>query len=258
METNNQKPSKVRSTERANRSRMKKQEAFNEANPDLPGRDTMVRMNDHEINAYPSGYQAADNPTLNPPYHHSPDARPSKRFHPSEINGWGADLAHENRPGYPKERMPARPIGVHWDQPEAQIPHVKIFHSVERPGITPVFGSTCPPQGLSGKLRDMAYVMSENDVRHWLILMAADRVNVVEGLVSDLARGHIPNLWKEMGLKAELKHRPVRFVAKTAVLVGAIALGVAYFKKQREIRLNKGTFEDGIIEEETATMLVVV
>ncbi|MBC7396743.1 MAG: hypothetical protein H7333_04795 [Bdellovibrionales bacterium] len=222
----------LKSEKRANKSRVKL-DVFNEANPDLPGSDTMVRLAEHEVNSFPSGYQAADNPTLNPPYHNSPDARASKRFHPSEINGWAADLEKSKRPGYPKERMPARPIGVHWEQPEAQIPRVEIFHSVERAGITPVFGSTCPPRGVSGFLREKAYLKSENDIRHWLILMAADRVDEVEGLMQDLSRGHVPNLFKEMGLKAELKHRPLRFVAKTALLVGAVSLGVMLFKNKR-------------------------
>ena len=29
-------------------------------------------------------------------------------------------------------------------------------------------------------------------------------------LLDDLAHGHVPNLFKEMGFRAELKHRPVR------------------------------------------------
>ena len=38
----------------------------------------------------------------------------------SHIQGWGADLDPQNRPAYPKERMPPRLSGVHWDQPEQQ------------------------------------------------------------------------------------------------------------------------------------------
>lgn len=101
------------------------------------------------------------------------------------IEGWGADLDHENRPAYPKERRPPRLENVHWDQPEQQQPTVEIFVSTERPGITPVFGTSVPPSGLSGVIRRRAFRHSENDVRHWLMLLFADRVNIVEGLMED-------------------------------------------------------------------------
>jgi hypothetical protein len=103
----------------------------------------------------------------------------------SHIEGWGADIDKRDRPAYPKERMPPRLEGVHWDQPEQQRREVEVFHSTERPGITPVFGTSVPPAGLSGVIRRRAYKISENDIRHWLILMFADRVDVVEGLLAD-------------------------------------------------------------------------
>ena len=113
-------------------------------------------------------------------------ARQSARddFRRGDIEGWGADLDPQNRPAVPRERMPAR-LDVPWDQPEQQSVKVEILHSTERPGITPVFGTACPPTGLSGALRRRAFEHSENDLRHWLMLMAADRVNVVEGLLGD-------------------------------------------------------------------------
>ena len=101
-----------------------------------------------------------------------------------DIEGWGADLDPRNRPAVPKERVPAR-LDVPWEQPEQQPVRVEILHSTERPGITPVFGTACPPSGLSGVLRRRAFQHSENDLRHWLMLFAADRVNVVEGLIED-------------------------------------------------------------------------
>ena len=63
-----------------------------------------------------------------------------------------------------------------------------MFHSTERGGVTPVFGTSVPPSGLSGMLRRRAFRRSENDVRHWMMLLLADRVNVVEGLLEDLRR----------------------------------------------------------------------
>ena len=103
-----------------------------------------------------------------------------------EITGWGADLDPANRPGVPKERTPPRLEGVHWDEPEQQPVRVEVLHSTERPGLTPVFGTAVPPSGLSGVIRRRAFRHSENDLRHWLMLLAADRVNVVEGLLEDL------------------------------------------------------------------------
>ena len=109
----------------------------------------------------------------------------SERSNHDHIEGWGADLDPADRPAVPKERTPPRLENVHWDVPEQQALRVEILHSTERPGITPVFGTACPPSGLSGALRRRAFRHSENDVRHWLMLLAADRVNVVEGLLTD-------------------------------------------------------------------------
>lgn len=103
-----------------------------------------------------------------------------------DIEGWGADLDPEDRPAVPKERIPARLDNVHWDYPEQQAVRVEVLHSIERPGITPVFGTACPPSGLSGAIRRRAFRRSESDLRHWLLLLAADRVNVVEGLIDDV------------------------------------------------------------------------
>jgi hypothetical protein len=103
-----------------------------------------------------------------------------------DIEGWGADLDPQNRPAVPKERTPPRLDDVPWEYPEQQPVRIEVFHSTERPGITPVFGTACPPKGLSGALRRRAFRRSENDLRHWLMLLAADRVDAIEGRVGDL------------------------------------------------------------------------
>ncbi|HZH44723.1 MAG TPA: hypothetical protein VEY50_11640 [Lysobacter sp.] len=105
---------------------------------------------------------------------------------PTRVHGWGADLDPTQRPAVPMERTPPRLDGVHWDEPEQQQQNVEVLRSVERPTITPVFGTSVPPSGLSGVIRRAAYRLSENDIRHWLMLMAADRVNVVEGVFDDV------------------------------------------------------------------------
>jgi hypothetical protein len=144
----------------------------------------------------------------------------------AHIQGWGADLDHANRPAYPRERMPPRLEGVHWHEPEQQAQTVEILHSNERPSITPVFGTSVPPSGLSGSIRRFAFKFSENDLRHWMLLLFADRVNMVEGIGQDLARGHVPNVFAEMGGKAEFKYNRKAAIEKT-VVAGAVVGGVA-------------------------------
>lgn len=121
---------------------------------------------------------------------------------------------------------------MHWDHPEQQAQTVEILQSNARPKITPVFGTSMPPSGVSGNMRRFAFKFSENDIRHWLVLMAADRVNMVEGLVDDLSRGHIPNVFAEMGGPAELRHNPAG-VARKALVVGAV-LGIGYLYLTRD------------------------
>ncbi|WP_235965367.1 hypothetical protein [Caenimonas soli] len=157
----------------------------------------------------------------------------SRQFsHHPDVHGWGADLDPVNRPAIPKERTPPRLANVHWDKPSAQPQHVRVLHSNERPGITPIFGTSTPPSGVSGKMRELAFRFSENDMRHWLILLAADRVNVGEGLLSDLAHGHIPNLFAEMGGRAEWRHNRAGFVRK-ALVVSAVAAAAVYLMRRR-------------------------
>jgi hypothetical protein len=153
----------------------------------------------------------------------------------SHIQGWGADLDHKNRPAYPMERTPPRLEGVHWHEPEQQQENVKILHSNERPSITPVFGTTVPPSGISGKVRETAFKFSENDIRHWMLLLAADRINMVEGIGGDLKRGHIPNLWAETGMRSEFKYNRPGAIRKMAVATAIVGIG-AYLLMRRNPR----------------------
>jgi hypothetical protein len=102
------------------------------------------------------------------------------RIDPRHVPGWGADLDPAQRPAVPMERTPPRLDGLHWGVPPQQPATVEVLHSIERPGITPVFGSSVPPRGLSGWLRRRAFRRSESDVRHWMTLLLADRIGVIE------------------------------------------------------------------------------
>jgi hypothetical protein len=160
------------------------------------------------------------------------DPQARQRMPPSDIQGWGADLDPAMRPAVPMERTPPRLENVHWDAPEEQPARIRVFHSTERPGITPVFGTSTPPSGVSGAVRAVAYKYAENDMRHWLLLLFADRVNVVEGLLDDLAHGHIPNLYKEMGGPAEWRHNRQGFIRK-ALIAGAVVGTIYYLRRRR-------------------------
>ncbi|MFZ5655848.1 MAG: hypothetical protein ACOY37_02085 [Pseudomonadota bacterium] len=125
-------------------------------------------------------------------------------FDRSQIPGWGADLDRSKRPGVPMERMPPRDDDAHWEVPEAQTPTVEVLHSNERPGLTPVFGTAVPPSGLSGKIRRAAFRHSEGRLRHWMMLLMADRVNVVEGMVADISKSRRTHSLALVGVAALL------------------------------------------------------
>lgn len=149
----------------------------------------------------------------------------------NNLPGWGADLDHADRPAYPMERTPARLDGVHWTTPEDQPLTMKVYHSVERPGVTPLYGTSAPPTGLSGRLRGAAYKLSENDIRHWLLLLLADRVNVVEGVAGDLRQGRVPNIFAEMGIRSEWRYNRAGLVRK--VVVASAVAGAGYWLIRR-------------------------
>ena len=151
---------------------------------------------------------------------------------PAGIQGWGADLDPAVRPAVPMERTPPRFVQPHYEQPEQQPVTTRVFHSTERPGLTPVFGTGQPPSGVSGLIRLGAFRFSENDIRHWLMLLFADRVNVVEGIIEDLAHGHVPNIFAEMGGPAEWKHNRAGFYRKAAI-AGAVVGLLLYINGRR-------------------------
>lgn len=152
-----------------------------------------------------------------------------------EIFGWGIDLDPAVRPGVPRDQ--ARMIGSDQLYPafDQQVPTHTIFKSTEHARLTPTFGSTCPPRGLSGFIRGRAYKLSEGLVPHWLMLMTADRIDVVEGLLEDFMHLRIPNVPKEMGWKADFKYNKLG-VAKAVFAVGSVAFGAFALSKYLDDR----------------------
>src|SRR5919112_4556037 len=94
------------------------------------------------------------------------------------IPGWGVDLDPNDRPAVPRERFDPGLSGAHWDFPERQEERRPRERSIEHKFLTPVFGTSCPPKGLSGAMRRYSYRrFSEARAAHWLILVVADRVD---------------------------------------------------------------------------------
>ena len=128
----------------------------------------------------------------------------------ARIPGWGVDLDPADRPSVPQEKFDPTLSGAHWHFPERQEEKWPRERSLEHLMLTPVFGTSCPPRGLSGVLRKYAYrKFSEGQTAHWLILMAADRVDVVESTVMDALRGHPDNPLLETGVQGEIGAHPV-------------------------------------------------
>jgi hypothetical protein len=177
----------------------------------------------------------------------------------TKIVGWGVDLDPKDRPAVPKERFNPGGTGAHWEFPERQPETYPRERSPEHKFLTPVFGTTCPPRGVSGAIRRYAYKFSEGRTAHWLLLVFADRVDSMGSALLDLARGRPDNFLAEMGLTAEfrrhglrarlgqrradIKHLPVDvllFAGRGAIMAaGLFAIGRALFNTARGGRRHK-------------------
>ncbi len=157
------------------------------------------------------------------------------RIDPATVPGWGVDADAKNDPTYPY-RVRAADEGLHmdWQRPPQQHSGVEVLQSVEHERRPAVFGTSTPPRGLSGMIRRLAFRWSESDWRHWLMLMGADRVDVVEGVVEDLGRGKVPNIPAEMGARAEWQHNKSGFVTKAAVTLAVSALAIALLSRGKK------------------------
>jgi hypothetical protein len=126
------------------------------------------------------------------------------------IPGWGVDLDPANRPAVPKENFQPDHTGAHWTFPERQVPRWSRERSPEHKFLTPVFGTACPPKGLSGLIRRFAYRFSEGRTAHWLLLMGADRVDVLESRIQALLSGRPDSRVLETGVLSEFKRGGLR------------------------------------------------
>jgi hypothetical protein len=170
----------------------------------------------------------------------------------ARIPGWGADLDPKDRPSVPRERFDPSATGAHWDFPERQEEKWPRERSIEHKFLTPVFGTSSPPKGLSGVLRKFAYAKySEGRAAHWLILLGADRVDAIEshlrsfattrpdnpitetGVLSEFSRGGISSRFGRK--RVDLNHQwidPILVAGPWIAAIGAIVWGVKAVAKR--------------------------
>jgi hypothetical protein len=151
-----------------------------------------------------------------------------------DIPGWGMDADPENDPTYPMKRYNgADHDRLNYVKAPQQRQYIEVFHSIERPNITRVFGTSTPPAGLSGAVRRYAYKFSEATATHWMTLILADRINVIEGKLSDLKNGIIPNPWIERGWRAEWKHNRRAFAGRVATTALVLTVGILLLSRNK-------------------------
>lgn len=126
----------------------------------------------------------------------------------------GYDQAPENRPGVPMETEPRPDPDAPWTTPPRQESGEEHLKRVGRDDLTPVYGTAQPPAGVSGVMRRMAYRIPEHEARRWLLLLMADRVDVLEHRVPELLRGE---RWDQLGRQVRANPWPL--------LGGAVAAG---------------------------------
>jgi len=153
----------------------------------------------------------------------------------NNIPGWGVDADPENDPTYPmKHWNGADHERSHYEKAPQQPVDIEVFHSIERPTITRVFGTSTPPAGLSGVIRRQAYKYSEAQAAHWMMLILADRVDVVQGIISDMRRGIFPNFIAEAGWRAEWKYNRKKLIRRVAVKVLTVAAVIVWMSRKRK------------------------
>lgn len=156
---------------------------------------------------------------------------------PATVKGWGVDADPRNDPTYPyRVRSDGEARGMTWDRPSLQKPRVEVLRSVEHNRLPAVLGTSVPPRGASGAIRRGAFRYSESDWRHWLMLLAADRADMVEGLLDDLARGRLPNIPAEMGVRAEWRHNRAGLIRKATVVAVVSAAAILLLRRRRRYR----------------------
>lgn len=141
---------------------------------------------------------------------HKPPLAESPEQLRARVPGWGADLDPNDRPSYPKLEFRDDLTGAHWEFPERQPEKWPRERSIEHRFLTPVFGTAQPPSGVAGAMRKLSYAkFSEGRAAHWLLLMAADRVDAAGAHLRSIRTLHPDNPITQTGIKSELTHHGV-------------------------------------------------
>jgi hypothetical protein len=170
----------------------------------------------------------------------------------ARIPGWGVDLDPQDRPSVPRLQFAPELTGAHWHFPERQPQKWPRERSIEHAFLTPVFGTSCPPRGLSGAIRKYAYKRySEARAAHWLLLITADRVDSIEsnlrsyltlrpdnpvtetGILSDFTHHGIKSRAGQQ--RADVKHHPLDPLIVATPWIARAALGYVAVKQLRRI-----------------------
>lgn len=102
--------------------------------------------------------------------------------------GRGADLSPHQRPGVPMEYAPHALTETAPKHLERQRPRRGQVKRIGLRQMTPVFGTAQPLSGVSGLVRRLAYSIRETKARHWMMLLLADRVDVLEHRIAKLVK----------------------------------------------------------------------
>lgn len=152
------------------------------------------------------------------------------------IPGWGMDADPKNDPTYPMKKYDGSDHRrMDYEKAPQQAIDVEILQSIERPTITRVFGTSTPPEGVSGNIRRYAFKHSESTYAHWFPLVIADRVGMIEALVQDLKKGIVPNFFVERGYRGEWKYNKAGFIKNIAVVTGVVFALILFSSKRKSI-----------------------
>lgn len=119
-----------------------------------------------------------------------------------------ADADPAERPGVPIYKQAGTSGPAARPPLDPQAPEVQVLVGVDVDRLTPVFGTAQPPRGMSGVIRRAAYRLPEHKAARWMLLLAADRVDVWEsraarkpwmaGVLAASAVGAAALLWSRL------------------------------------------------------------
>jgi len=96
---------------------------------------------------------------------------------PTHTSEQAVDLDWARRPGVPRERTPAPWPNTRYPPTPQHGKPAAPLHGRKGKSMPPVYGTAMPLNGLPGLIRKVAYRYPDHWLRHWLMLLFADRVD---------------------------------------------------------------------------------